>query len=34
MRSVASVSRRGGSFGVGTDERLKEALRERSCSRI
>jgi serine protein kinase len=25
MRSVASVSRRGGSFGVGSDERLKEA---------
>jgi len=29
MRSVASVSRRGGSFGVGTDERLKEALEKK-----
>ncbi|HEY3328766.1 MAG TPA: hypothetical protein VGK19_01990 [Capsulimonadaceae bacterium] len=29
MRSVASVSRRGGSFGVGSDERLKEALEKK-----
>ncbi len=32
MRSVASVSRRGGSFGVGTDERLKEALEKKLFS--
>lgn len=29
MRSVASVARRGGSFGVGSDERLKEALEKK-----
>lgn len=29
MRSVASVSRRGGAFGVGSDERLKEALEKK-----
>lgn len=29
MRSVASVSRRGGQFGVGSDERLKEALEKK-----
>jgi serine protein kinase len=29
MRSVASVSRRGGNFGVGSDERLKEALEKK-----
>jgi serine protein kinase len=29
MRSVASVSRRGGSFGVGSDERLKEAIEKK-----
>ncbi|MGO8670504.1 MAG: PrkA family serine protein kinase [Capsulimonadaceae bacterium] len=29
MRSVASVSRRGGSFSVGSDERLKEALEKK-----
>jgi serine protein kinase len=29
MRSVASVSRRGGTFGVGSDERLKEALEKK-----
>ncbi len=29
MRSVASVSRRGNSFGVGSDERLKEALEKK-----
>jgi serine protein kinase len=29
MRSVASISRRGGSFGVGSDERLKEALEKK-----
>jgi serine protein kinase len=29
MRSVASVSRRGGHFGVGSDERLKEALEKK-----
>lgn len=29
MRSVASVSRRGGVFGVGSDERLKEALEKK-----
>ncbi len=32
MRSVASVSRRGGSFGVGSDERLKEALEKKLFS--
>ncbi len=32
MRSVASVSRRGGAFGVGTDERLKEALEKKLFS--
>jgi serine protein kinase len=32
MRSVASVSRRGGTFGVGTDERLKEALEKKLFS--
>ncbi|MDX1931128.1 MAG: hypothetical protein SFU56_00840 [Capsulimonadales bacterium] len=29
MRSVASVARRGGTFGVGSDERLKEALEKK-----
>lgn len=32
MRSVASVARRGGSFGVGSDERLKEALEKKLFS--
>jgi len=32
MRSVASVSRRGGTFGVGSDERLKEALEKKLFS--
>jgi serine protein kinase len=32
MRSVASVSRRGGAFGVGSDERLKEALEKKLFS--
>jgi serine protein kinase len=32
MRSVASVSRRGHSFGVGSDERLKEALEKKLFS--
>jgi serine protein kinase len=32
MRSVASISRRGGAFGVGSDERLKEALEKKLFS--
>lgn len=32
MRSVASVARRGGHFGVGSDERLKEALEKKLFS--
>ncbi len=32
MRSVASNARRGGSFGVGSDERLKEALEKKLFS--